>query len=67
MNRALIGIATNINGRRRPSGVQTRSLQAPTKGWTMVPSIERVLLSRLISSTLWLGISSGSAALLKAA
>jgi len=66
MIRALRGMAASMNGRRRPNGVQMRSLQAPTRGWTTAPSTDRVLLSKLTSSTLVLGMSSGSTALLKA-
>jgi hypothetical protein len=65
MNSAQSGMANSMKGRRRPRRVQRRSLQAPTTGWITAPSMERVLLIRLTSSTLLLGISSGSTALLK--
>ena len=61
------GMHTAMKGRRRPSQVQVRSLHAPTTGCTTVPSIERVLLIRPMSSGFWvkrLRIS-GRVALLK--
>ena len=46
INNPTSGIVARKNGARRPKRVQVRSLRAPTSGWMMDCSNERVLLSQ---------------------